>query len=141
VWKAFEEEHGGEAEVAKVQAMMPLVTKKRRPVADSDVLEECEPIPPSPPVACIASSENQCRRTSFRADWDMVFPDDERESNAASFKFLEMAHKWKQTQAAARVSNAPPVPPNKEPTNLNENSKNSVRPEESDEAASSGDEE
>lgn len=30
----------------------------------------------------------------------MVFPDDEREANPASFKFLEMAHKWKQMQAA-----------------------------------------
>lgn len=29
----------------------------------------------------------------------MVFPDDEREANPASFKFLEMAHKWKRMQA------------------------------------------
>lgn len=28
----------------------------------------------------------------------MVFPDDEREANPASFKFLEMAHKWKRMQ-------------------------------------------
>ncbi len=30
----------------------------------------------------------------------MAFPDDEREANPASFKFLEMAHKWKRAQAA-----------------------------------------
>lgn len=30
----------------------------------------------------------------------MAFPDDEREANPASFKFLEMAHKWKRSQAA-----------------------------------------
>lgn len=34
------------------------------------------------------------------ADWDIVFPDDEREANPASFKFLQMAHKWKMAQAS-----------------------------------------
>ena len=29
-------------------------------------------------------------------DWDMVFADDERESNPTSFKFLQMAHAWAQ---------------------------------------------
>ena len=38
-------------------------------------------------------------------DWDMVFPDDEREANPASFKFLEMAHKWKRMQQTAASSN------------------------------------
>lgn len=33
-------------------------------------------------------------------DWDMVFADDERESNPTSFKFLQMAHAWKKKQAA-----------------------------------------
>ena len=32
----------------------------------------------------------------------MVFPDDEREANPASMKFLEMAHRWKKMQAAAK---------------------------------------
>ena len=36
----------------------------------------------------------------------MVFPDDERESNPATFKFLEMAHKWKKAQAAAGSGSA-----------------------------------
>ena len=32
-------------------------------------------------------------------DWDLVFADDERESNPTSFKFMQMAHAWKQAQA------------------------------------------
>lgn len=32
-------------------------------------------------------------------DWDLVFADDERESNPTSFKFLQMAHAWKSAQA------------------------------------------
>ena len=35
---------------------------------------------------------------SILTDWDLVFADDERESNPTSFKFLQMAHAWKQTQ-------------------------------------------
>lgn len=33
------------------------------------------------------------------ADWELVFADDEREANARSFKFLQMAHAWKHSQA------------------------------------------
>lgn len=36
----------------------------------------------------------------------MVFPDDEREANPASFKFLEMAHKWKRMQQTTSSNNA-----------------------------------
>lgn len=31
-------------------------------------------------------------------DWELVFADDEREVNPASFKFLQMAHAWKNAQ-------------------------------------------
>jgi crooked neck len=31
-------------------------------------------------------------------DWDMVFADDERDTNPTSFKFLQMAHAWKSAQ-------------------------------------------
>jgi hypothetical protein len=49
-----------------------------------------------------------------------------------------MAHKWKQSQAAARGANARPAPP----ATLGEKSKQHTGlPEERDEAASSGDEE
>jgi crooked neck len=33
------------------------------------------------------------------ADWELVFADDEREANPTSFKFLQMAHAWKNSQA------------------------------------------
>lgn len=32
-------------------------------------------------------------------DWELVFADDEREANPTSFKFLQMAHAWKNSQA------------------------------------------
>ena len=31
-------------------------------------------------------------------DWELVFADDEREVNPASFKFMQMAHAWKNAQ-------------------------------------------
>jgi crooked neck len=39
--------------------------------------------------------------SSFFSDWDLVFADDERESNPTSFKFMQMAHAWKQAQKGA----------------------------------------
>ncbi|GLB42431.1 putative pre-mRNA-splicing factor CLF1 [Lyophyllum shimeji] len=72
VWKTFEETHGTDADVAKVQGMMPIVTKRRH--VDEETGETVE-------------------------DWDLVFADDEREANPTSFKFLQMAHAWKTAQA------------------------------------------
>jgi len=37
----------------------------------------------------------------FFSDCDLVFADDERESNPTSFKFMQMAHAWKQAQSGA----------------------------------------
>lgn len=43
-------------------------------------------------------------------DWDIVFADDERESNPTSFKFLQMAHAWKASQGKAGAgSSAAPL--------------------------------
>ncbi|KAJ7940478.1 pre-mRNA-splicing factor CLF1 [Mycena leptocephala] len=72
VWKTFEESHGSADDVAKVQGMMPIVSKRRH--VDTETGQTVE-------------------------DWDMVFADDERESNPTSFKFLQMAHAWKNAQA------------------------------------------
>ncbi|KAK7020492.1 Pre-mRNA splicing factor [Favolaschia claudopus] len=72
VWKTFEESHGSAADVAKVQGMMPIVSKRRH--VDQETGQTVE-------------------------DWDMLFADDERESNPTSFKFLQMAHAWKNSQA------------------------------------------
>lgn len=59
------------------------------------------------------STRNPLSRTStHRAylflDWDFVFPDDEREANPTSFKFMQMAHAWKQAQARSGAGGAPP---------------------------------
>jgi len=72
VWKAFEEKNGSSDDVAKVQGMMPIVSKRRH--VDQETGQTVE-------------------------DWEMVFADDERESNPTSFKFLQMAHAWKSAQA------------------------------------------
>ncbi|TFY58476.1 hypothetical protein EVJ58_g6398 [Rhodofomes roseus] len=71
VWKTFEEKNGTPEDVQKVQSKIPIVSARR--VKASDGQEELV--------------------------WDMVFPDDERESNPTSFQFLQMAHLWKKKQA------------------------------------------
>lgn len=78
VWKAFEEKNGSSDDIQKVQGKMPLVSRRR-------VMEGNEAV----------------------LDWDMVFPDDEKESNPTSFQFLQMAHAWKKAQAAKAKENPP----------------------------------
>ena len=42
-WKEFEQEHGSQADIDKVQAMMPIVSRKRRKVDElGDTMEECK---------------------------------------------------------------------------------------------------
>ncbi|KAF8882457.1 hypothetical protein BD779DRAFT_1612457 [Infundibulicybe gibba] len=72
VWKTFEENNGTSEDVVKVQGMMPIVSKRRH--VDQETGQTVE-------------------------DWDLVFADDEQESNPTSFKFLQMAHAWKKAQA------------------------------------------
>ncbi|TBU28797.1 hypothetical protein BD311DRAFT_796936 [Dichomitus squalens] len=72
IWKAFEEKYGAAEDVVKVQGMMPITSKRR--IVDKETGQTVE-------------------------DWDIVFADDERESNPTSFKFLQMAHAWKAAQA------------------------------------------
>lgn len=89
VWKTFEESHGSADDVAKVQGMMPIVSKRRH--VDTETGQTVEGMSFSYSQFGIASNG--------RIDWDMVFADDERESNPTSFKFLQMAHAWKNAQA------------------------------------------
>ena len=70
-WKDFEEELGDKDLIAKVEAKMPVVGKKR--FVDQETGQTVE-------------------------DHDYIFPDDERESNPSTFRFLQMAHAWKQQQ-------------------------------------------
>ncbi|CCA67446.1 probable protein CCN1-putative cell cycle control protein [Serendipita indica DSM 11827] len=69
-WKKFEEEHGTPEDVERVEARMPQVTKRWRKL-DSGDMEEY---------------------------WDILFADDEREANPATFKFLQNALAWKTKQ-------------------------------------------
>ncbi|KAL1746763.1 hypothetical protein HDZ31DRAFT_33503 [Schizophyllum fasciatum] len=75
VWKTFEETHGTEEDIKKVQGMMPIVSKRRQ--VDQETGQTVE-------------------------DWDLVFADDEREANPTSFKFLQMAHAWRAAQEAQK---------------------------------------
>ncbi|KAG1772587.1 hypothetical protein EV702DRAFT_618682 [Suillus placidus] len=71
-WKAFEQEHGSESDIANVEGMMPIIGRKQH--VDKETGQVVE-------------------------DWELVFADDEREANPRSFKFLQMAHAWKHSQA------------------------------------------
>lgn len=71
VWKSFEETHGTTSDIAHVEGLKPIISKKRH--LDEETGEQVE-------------------------DWDFVFKDDEREANPASFKFLQLAHQWKNAQ-------------------------------------------
>ncbi|KAF8346034.1 pre-mRNA-splicing factor CLF1 [Amanita rubescens] len=73
VWKTFEEKYGTREDVAKVQDMMPIVSKRRK--VDQETGQTVE-------------------------DWDLVFADDEREANPTSFKFLQMAQAWASAKKA-----------------------------------------
>ncbi|KIM45805.1 hypothetical protein M413DRAFT_440843 [Hebeloma cylindrosporum] len=79
VWKTFEQNNGSPEDVKKVEGMMPIVTKKRHVDQETGQMVE---------------------------DWDLVFADDERESNPTSFKFMQMAHAWKQAQKGASGTSA-----------------------------------
>ncbi|TFK22117.1 pre-mRNA-splicing factor CLF1 [Coprinopsis marcescibilis] len=69
VWKTFEQTHGSDESLKKVEGMFPTVGKKRHLDQETGQMVE---------------------------DWELVFPDDERENNPASFKFLQMAQAWRQ---------------------------------------------
>jgi len=72
---------------------MPVVGKKRHTDEETGVVIEG--------THQTSLSANQLPLTAPQ-DYDLIFPDDEKEKNPTSFKFLQMAHKWKQAQAAAK---------------------------------------
>jgi crooked neck len=91
-WKAFEQEHGDEESLAKVQELMPKVMKKWRQAEDGSGLEECR--------SMLLDRRKMWLTSISLLDYDMVFADDEREANPASFKFFQAAQEWKQRAAA-----------------------------------------
>ena len=50
-------------------------------------------------IFCLSRDVDIPNSLRLSADWELVFADDEREANPTSFKFLQMAHAWKNTQA------------------------------------------
>jgi crooked neck len=78
--------------VAKVQGMMPIVGRKQHVDKETDQVVE---------GGCLLSSVDVLVSDQFcgDTDWELVFADDEREANPTSFKFLQMAHAWKNSQA------------------------------------------
>jgi len=77
LWNTFEQSNGTLNDVARVENMMPIVSKNQN--SDQQSGQEVE-------------------------DWQYMFPDDEGESNATSFKFLTMAHAWKTLQPETPAS-------------------------------------
>ena len=70
--------------------MMPKVMKKWRQAEDGSGLEECTSL-----VVFHHFFERIAHLTLLRIlDWDMVFADDEKEANPASFKFFQAAQEW-----------------------------------------------
>ena len=95
-WKAFEQSNGTPEDVDKVEKMFPIVSKKRREDETGQVVEGKLR---NPYLAWVGITHDLC------VDWDMIFADDERESNPTTFKFLQMAHEW--SQRAKKTGAAP----------------------------------
>lgn len=93
-WKTFEEEQGSAEDVQKVQVMMPKVMKKWRQAEDGSGLEECEFTRRNNLIPIEPDLMSNCDP----ADWDMVFADDEKEANPASFKFFQAAQEWSRSR-------------------------------------------
>ena len=86
VWKTFEEKYGTPEDAAKVQRMMPIVSKRRKVDQETGQTVEGE--------FCRYSLMLLIITKRHVVDWDLVFADDEREANPTSFKFLQMAQAW-----------------------------------------------
>ena len=94
-WKAFEETNGDAEHVTTVQNMFPIVSKKRKVDDAGQVVEGT--------LQLLCAHASAHTYIVFPADWDMVFADDERESNPTSFKFLQMAHAWAQKRTTGTL--------------------------------------
>lgn len=65
-WASFEDEHGSDEDRARVAELKPQTRKRWRTEENGELGEY----------------------------WDLVFPDDERESNPTTFKFFQAAQQW-----------------------------------------------
>ncbi|KIJ37089.1 hypothetical protein M422DRAFT_33945 [Sphaerobolus stellatus SS14] len=71
-WKSFEEENGAEEQVLKIEGMLPTAKKVRKQIDEYNQEEV----------------------------WEEIFPDDLREANPSTFKFMQMAQAWKSKGAS-----------------------------------------
>jgi crooked neck len=69
--------------------MMPIIGRKQH--VDKETGQVVEGQRSAPSIAQLPDYSD--------IDWELVFADDEREANPRSFKFLQMAHAWKHSQA------------------------------------------
>jgi crooked neck len=90
VWKTFEEQHGTSDDAAKVDAMKPIISKRRRVDQENGQMVEGEFFDDI--FIPLVLMNPSCSEHVF------VFPDDEKESHPTSFKFLQIAHAWKEAQ-------------------------------------------
>ena len=136
VWKTFEEQHGTVDDVTKVEAMKPIISKRRRVDQENGQMVEGRFFQKRFPVLLGAHSP------FFFSEHVFVFPDDEKESNPTSFKFLQIAHAWKEAQRkkeAETLAPKPSVPRAPEDVDMDENGKPDAGSK-ADEDQSSGDE-
>ena len=96
MWRAFEQNKGSPEDVKKVEGMIPIVTKKRH--VDQEKGQMVEGL--STPLLCFLH-QFFAYLFFFLSDWDLVFADDERESNPMPFKLMQMAPAWKQARNGA----------------------------------------
>lgn len=75
--------------MSRVQGMMPIVGRKQH--VDRETGQVVEGM-----VFYLLFIK---RVVNSVLDWELVFADDEREVNPASFNILKMAHAWKNAQA------------------------------------------
>jgi crooked neck len=94
IWKTFEENHGSPEDVKKIEGMMPIQARVRHVDQETGQMVEGPSLFPS-------FRYHSCILITVHVDWDFVFADDEREAHPTSFKFMQMAHAWKQSQAKA----------------------------------------
>ncbi|KAF9530816.1 hypothetical protein CPB83DRAFT_850367 [Crepidotus variabilis] len=110
VWKTFEEQSGTPEDVAKVEGMKPIISKRRRVDQENGQMVE---------------------------EHVFVFPDDEKESNPTSFKFLQIAHAWAQKKKEGDI---PGATSSSKDVEMDENDDQSSQGGDEDDEKSSGDE-
>lgn len=76
--------------MAKVEGMMPIVGRKQHVDKETGQVVEGK---------FDVHAIYRTKVSNNILDWELVFADDEREANPTSFKFLQMAHAWKNAQA------------------------------------------